>query len=460
VNMQSGFLAGAAALRESLAARRLTNREFGDWQLQKFRRLARHAAQHSAYYADIVRDRSINLDTCTPEDFPVLTKSLLMENFDRIVTDKAITRQGVSDFLLKSKDPAEKFLGRYRVMHTSGTSGEVGYFLYSGADWARGMMGAVLRRRRRPRPLHSRSRRGKFRFAFYGATGGHFAGVTMASAMSRGIAKLFAEVRVFEINSPMQQTLDSLNEFQPDILSGYTAALRMLGDKQKQGSLHIAPLFIAATGETVTRGDMAFLGEAFNAVVTSAYGCTEHLAVGGSDPDGETMTLNDNAIIFEFHEDHSLFTNLFNHTIPLIRYRMSDILIPIPQPEDAPHRLQIRNLVGRTEKVPIFVTRDGSSDFISPHTINEIFVPGVMRFQMRLTGPSSFRFLACLALALDASSRQAALDGLKARLSEILDQKGMSGVSFEVAPVEDLPVDPRTRKFRLIVDDRPAGEAA
>jgi phenylacetate-coenzyme A ligase PaaK-like adenylate-forming protein len=455
--MLSGIGAGVSALLEGLATARLNNREFRIRQLKKFRKLARHAGRHSSYYTGIIRDSSIDLETCTPEDFPVLTKSLLMENFDRVVTDPAVTRQGVTDFLARSKDPAEKFLGRYRVMHTSGTSGEVGYFLYSDADWARGMMGVAFRRRRRLPPLHSRTNRGRFRFAFYGATGGHFAGVTMATAASRGIARLFATVRTFEINAPMQQTLDSLNEFQPDILSGYTAALRMLGEKQKEGALRISPMYIAATGETVTRADMAFLSEAFNAVVASAYGCTEHLGVGASDPDGETMTLNDNSLIFEFRADHSLFTNLFNYTMPLIRYRMSDILIPVEQPKDAPHRLVIRNLVGRTEKVPTFVNRDGAKDFISPHTINEIFVPDVMRFQLRLTGPSSFRFLACLAPGLDAIRREAALAGLKARLEEILAQKGMPNVQFEISIVDQLPVDPRTRKFRLIVDDQAAG---
>src|SRR6185436_16214948 len=96
----------------------------------------------------------------------------------------------------------------------------------------------------------------------------------------------------------------------------------------------------------------------FGAEVTSAYGCTEHLALGASDPGGETMTLNDANLIFEFYEDHSLITNLFNYTMPLIRYRMSDILIPVPLNDPDDKRLVIRNVVGRTEKVPTFVNRE------------------------------------------------------------------------------------------------------
>lgn len=443
----------AGKLAEARRDARLTTAEFHRARLERFRKLARHAAAHSAYYADIVRERGIDVATCAPADFPLLTKSILMANFDRIVTDPRITRQKITDFLDRSKDPAEKFLGKYRVMHTSGTSGEVGYFLYSNSDWLRGMIGGAFRqRRKRERPRRRPGQRGKFRFAFYGATGGHFAGVTMTTAAAGGPMSLFATVKAFEINAPMPETTARLNAFRPDILLGYTAALRMLGEKQRDGALRISPMAIAATGETVTQADMAFLQAAFDCNVTSAYGCTEHLGLGASDPGGETMTLNDSELIFEFADDHSVITNLFNYTMPLIRYRMSDILVPAGAPDA--HPLAIKNLVGRTERMPVFLNASGVRDFISPHTINEIFVPGVARFQLRLTGASAFRFLVILDPALDAPGRAEAMAGVDARLGEILAQKGMPNVAFEVVAVDDLPVNPRTRKFQLIVDDR------
>lgn len=441
-------------LREARRDASLTREQYEAARLEKFRKLVRFANRHSPFYADIIRERGINIDACAPADFPVLTKTILMANFDRIVTDKRITKQAISDFLQISKDPAEKFIGRYRVMHTSGTSGEVGYFVYSSADWLGGLLGGNLRRRRRMMGRRKRVRGGRFRVAFYGATGGHFAGVTMVTSASRGIASLFADVRTFEINAPLPDTIEQLNAFQPDALGGYTAALRMLGEKQRDGFLKIAPMGIAATGETCTRSDMEFLKACFGAEVTSAYGCTEHLALGASDPGGETMTLNDANLIFEFHEDHSLITNLFNYTMPLIRYRMSDILIPVPLNDPDDKRLVIRNVVGRTEKVPTFVNREGVEDFISPHTINEIIVAGAARFQFRITGKSSFRFLIVFDPALDEAGRATTLAGVRAALDHILAQKGMSNVTFEVAPVDDLPVDTRTRKFKLIVDDR------
>ena len=363
---------------------------------QKFRALIRHAGTRAPYYANIIRERALDVNTCRATDFPLLTKSILMTNFNDIVTDRRVTKQVIADFLSRSTDPKERLFDELTVMHTSGTSGEVGYFVYSAADLGRVRSGASRYRESFRGLLPGFGRRlRRLRLAFYGATGGHFAGVTGMASMQQGIAKLFIDARAFEVNTPLPAVVAQLNQFKPDALWGYTTALKMLGDEQRAGRLNIRPAAVAASGETVTQADMQFLSAAFEgATPLSLYACTEHLMLGISDPGGESMTLTDDNLMFEFYEDHSVITNLFNHTLPLIRYRMSDILRPITAP-DAP-RLQIQNLVGRTEQMPVFVNGAGAKDFISPHIINEIFVKGVTRFQMQITGPSSFRFPICL----------------------------------------------------------------
>lgn len=418
---------------------------------RKFRELARHSAAHSPYYAAIIRERGIDLASCTPADFPVLTKSLLMANFNAIVTDRRVTKQVVAEFLSRSKDPGERLFNSLTVMHTSGTSGEVGYFLYAPADYGR-LRTAAMRNRAVFRAVFPKFgwRLRRLRIAFYGATGGHFAGATGVASMQRGIRSLFVDARAFEVNTPLPDAVRKLNEFQPDALWGYTTALKMLGAEQRAGRLKIGPTAVAATGEMVTRADMQLLEAAFGgAVALSMYACTEHQLLGISNPDRETMTLLDDDLVFEFHEDHSLITNLFNFTMPLIRYRMSDILRPVSAP--GARRIVIQNLVGRTEQMPLFENAGGRRDFISPHTINEIFVEGVARFQMQITGPKSFRFPICVEPQLDGAQRAAAAAAVAARLREILEQKGLGNVSFEVPIVADIPVNERTRKFQLIV---------
>jgi phenylacetate-CoA ligase len=418
---------------------------------KKFRALLRHVHANSPYYANIMREKGLDVESCGVGDFPLLTKSILMANFNDIVTDRRVSKQVIADFLSRSTDPKERLFDELTVMHTSGTSGEVGYFVYAPADFGR-LRAAAMRNRETYRgllPGFGRRLR-RLRLAFYGATGGHFAGVTGMASMQRGIQRLFVDARAFEVNTPLPAVVAGLNRFKPDALWGYTTALKMLGDEQRAGRLDIRPVAVAASGETVTKADMQFLSAAFGgATALSLYACTEHLMLGISNPDGETMTLMDDNLIFEFYEDHSVITNLFNYTLPLIRYRMSDILRPVSAP-GAP-RIQIQNLVGRTEQMPVFVNASGVKDFISPHIINEIFVKGVTRFQMQITGPSSFRFPICVDPELDESQQAIAAAGVRMRLAEILAQKGLANVAFEVQIVADIPLNERTRKFQLIV---------
>ncbi len=426
-------------------------------KLKKFRALVRHANSHSRYYQQLIAERGISLDTCVPTDFPLLTKAILMANFDAIVTDPSITKQGIANFLTKSSDPSDLFLNKYTVMHTSGTSGEMGYFLTEKSDMRRSFRGNMFRFRRGGG--NGKSMRmswpglRRLRLAFYGATGGHFAGATSVARMQKGLARLILKAVPFEVNSPLPSVVEQLNEFKPDFIFGYTTALKILGEQQRQGILKIAPRAVAATGETVTKEDMSYLSESFAGVsVFGLYACTEHMMMGVTNPDCETMTLTDGNLIMELFDDHSVVTNLFNYTMPLIRYRMSDILQPLSAPGVYP--VVVENLVGRSEQMPSFRNAAGTMDFISPHTINEVFVKGVTRFQMQITSDTSFRFAVCVEADLSDDQRIAIVQGVEQRLSEILQQKGLENVRFEVPIVEDIPVNPVTRKFQLIVQER------
>jgi phenylacetate-CoA ligase len=70
---------------------------------------------------------------------------------------------------------------------------------------------------------------------------------------------------------------------------------------------------------------------------------------------------------------------------------------------------------------------------------------------MQITGPSAFRFPICVDAELDEREQAIAAAGVRMRLSEILSQKALGNVAFEVEVVADIPLNERTRKFQLIV---------
>lgn len=65
---------------------RLSRVELEASKLKKFRKLVKYINKHSPYYSNIIRERKINVRSCVPEDFPVIDKTILLDNFDDIIT--------------------------------------------------------------------------------------------------------------------------------------------------------------------------------------------------------------------------------------------------------------------------------------------------------------------------------------------------------------------------------------
>lgn len=85
--------------------------------LRRFSRFASYLQRHSPYYARIIKERGIDPGHARPEDFPVLTKSELMEHFDEIVTTPGLSKREIELFLESSHDPGDLMHGRYVIVH-------------------------------------------------------------------------------------------------------------------------------------------------------------------------------------------------------------------------------------------------------------------------------------------------------------------------------------------------------
>jgi len=416
----------------------LTREELEAERLESFRRLVAYARERSPYYADLITERGIDPARCSPTDFPVLTKREVMNNFDRLVTDRSITKDKATRFLSTSKDPLELFEGRYYVLHTSGSSGEIGIYPYSRDDIARGLA-------KTPSPPWSGLRR--TRTAFFGATKGHFAGVTLASVFKGSALRFLFKMETYEINSPIDSVIKGLNAFRPDVVAGYATALKILADKKRQGALRIAPRLLMSSGEPLNPDDRSVIESTFKAPLMNSYICTEHVYMGLGMPEYKGIYLLEDDLIFELHEDHTCITNLFNYTLPLIRYRMEDVLQPIDDEDRLYPFTKVKEVVGRSEYIPYFTNRSGGEDYI----INEFFVRNLRRFQMRVIDKGSFVFKVIIDRSIGEAERAKTLEEIETRLRATLSEKGLDNVMFKIEEVDDLPVDKKTGKFKLIL---------
>ena len=93
---------------------------------QRLRERLTHARTHSPFY----RKRYRELPTDAPlSELPPVTKTELMASFDDWATDRAISWREVEAFLGSRSHIGQRFLGRYLVWTSSGTTGTPGVFL-------------------------------------------------------------------------------------------------------------------------------------------------------------------------------------------------------------------------------------------------------------------------------------------------------------------------------------------
>ena len=432
------FLAAVVELKRS---RRLPPDAVAERRLRRFRELAVYARERSPYYRRVMQEQTIDPATSTPEQFPVMTKRLLADHLGEIVTDPRLTKEAIHGFLEHSRDPSNRLLGRYVVLHTSGSSGEPGVALFDPRAWARGIASAL---QRGDVSLIGRRRR----VAYLGAVNGHFAGISMTGSVRDWPLRRFFELRPFEVNQPIQRIIDGMNEFKPDIIVGYGSAMRPLADAQLAGRLDIAPMAVSSSGEAILPADLAVIEQAFGRCVSNVYACSELMFLGRQDPGSPSMRLFENDLIFETAADHTLVTNTVNRIMPLIRYRLDDVLVPL---EADGERKAFSGIVGRMEQTASFVNSNGREEWFGWHLIAGLMVPGVRRFQMQITGPDSFRLLLELEEGLDATGIEAARRGMDNDVRAALVAKELANVRFSIQVVESIPIDPHSGKFRLIV---------
>jgi phenylacetate-coenzyme A ligase PaaK-like adenylate-forming protein len=273
---------------------------------------------------------------------------------------------------------------------------------------------------------------------------------------NHGTNQLFYDVRTYDVNLPMSQIVDGLNQFQPHMLSGYAAVLKLLAAAQESKLLRIQPTMVGNGGEPLSPELKGYLERVFGVPVVNAYASSEHLYMGLTLPGSRGMHLLEDNLIFELHDDHTCVTNLFNHTLPLIRYRMDDVLVPDVGDKSRYPFTRIREVIGRSENALEFTNRHGARDFIHPIVIVEFIVRGLHSWQIVLVDQASFIFRVRFDTGLSHEQKQAARRQVREKMRALLAEKEMDNVRFEIEEADTLPIDPVSGKFRLVVRQSPS----
>ena len=369
--------AGAAAL---LQRDRWSREQLADYQGKRLRSLIRHAVEHSPYYRAALGPGA---ETAELSALPTLSKRVLMEQFDRIVTDRRLHVADLERFLAHA-DAGALYRGEYRVFSTSGTTGVPGLFLYSQAEFAHWVTVFV-------RSFARLGMTPETRIVGVGAPSALHVSQQVIAAMQAGRS---GAPRV-SVATPIDEMVAALNAYGPEVVGGYPSVLALLAEEQLQGRLEIAPRVVLTTSEVLTEDAAARIEAAWTKPV-EGYFTTEVGVVAAGSLDHVGLHVCEEAIV-EVVDDAGrpappgqpgakvLLTNLVNRTQPLIRYELLDSveLAEDPDPSGRPYD-RITRIDGRSDDVLRLPARGGGTVSVHPYRLRAPFVKllDVLQYQI------------------------------------------------------------------------------
>jgi phenylacetate-CoA ligase len=355
VSTRDAVLAGMA---EHVARMTWDRQRIARTQRQGLCNLLRTAVDHSPFHRR--RLAGIDVEAIAPEDLsslPVMTKTDMMDALDDVFTDPRLRQADIEAALAVTHDQPVPILDQYVALASGGSSGRRGVVVHDNASLA-GFLSAVIR------PSLTRV-----------PTGAEIPGEPITMAMvaapsavhATGLLGAFAaeadgpgQIHMIAATRPIHDIVRELNELRPKRLTAYASMLGCLAAEARAGRLHIAPIEVSSTSETLQPEIRSAAAEAFGLPVLDGFGSTEGLV--GMTPLGEdVLEFNSDMCIVELvdADNHPvrqglpaakvLLTNLYNLTQPLIRYELNDMFTRQP---DSPHHGHLRATVhGRSDDI-------------------------------------------------------------------------------------------------------------
>jgi phenylacetate-CoA ligase len=380
------------------------------------------------------------------ERLPRMDKVELMESFDELVTDRRLRRDELFGHLERI-DRDELYLGEYRAMATSGSSGRKGVFVYDRQAW----IGILAQFLRYSAWIGIKPKVPRMRIA--SVAGG--VPTHMSQRVAASVAVGIHRVTPLAATAPLASLVEQLNAARPEALNAYPSMARLFADEQLAGRLRLRLRLMSTSSEPLPAETRDRLERAFGVRPFNLYGtteglwgcdCAEHAGVHlfedfsiveNVDADGRPVPAGESGA-------RLLVTNLFNRIQPLIRFELGDMVSVDPEPCPCGRTLlRLRELEGRSEDV---IRLRGVA--VHPMQFAPLSSdPDVREFQVVQEGERLRIRLALRAGANGAAAR------LQATLAERLRKAGIAEPAIEVEVVERLERPPGG-KLALVVADR------
>ena len=221
-------------------------------QEKKLRELLVYAYDNSTYYHRVFEEAGITrkqIPLMPLSAFPVLDKQLLMEHFNELVTVSDLKQEDLRRFDREESTEQKKFKDEYHVVHSSGSTGTPGYFIYDEAAWSQMLLGiirAALWDMTMPQILKLLWKGP--RIVYIAATDGRYGG---AMAVGDGIEGVHADQLFLDVKTPLAAWIRQIKEFKPNMVIGYPSAIKILGELVEKGEVSLAGQIIVSADDSL-----------------------------------------------------------------------------------------------------------------------------------------------------------------------------------------------------------------
>jgi putative adenylate-forming enzyme len=394
-------------------------------QQRRLRRFIERQLTRSPWYTPYV--------ACPLQQWPLMTKAIMMENFDSINT-AGLKLDDVLACAMQAEQSRQfqATVNGYSVGLSSGTSGSRGVFVVSPreqAAWAGILLAKLL-----PRGL------------FHGERVALF--LRANNNLYSSVRSPWLSFEFFDLFDPFEQHFERLNRYAPTIVVGPAQVLRSLALARAAGRVTINPRKVISGAEVLGPSDKELLSATLG-TVGEVYQATEGF-LAATCAHG-TLHLNEAHIHVEPHWlDGERFvpviTDFTRTTQPIVRYRLDDILMrrPTPCPCGNPE-MALDGIEGRCDDLLLLPGANG--------TQVEVFADGLSRaIAQTLPHTADYRLVQAgmTSLALYVESPPGQLTYHQAHLSAYLERVGVAAATLQWELYGSLPATDFSAKRRRI----------
>ena len=440
-----------------------------DIQQQRLRRLLRHAVGNSEFYQDLYQ--GIDIETCSLQDLPTVTKAAMMDNYDRFVTDKRLKLHDIQNWLKDNQTSGKLYLGHFSPFLTSGSTGENALIIYPRKALEVIQAGLLANYPFQPtRSIYNHIRKiagylvgKKLRIAIITVPIGNIGPLFRRAPK---LHRFFTEMKLLSVLDPIDQVVEALNKFQPDQLVSVTFFIAQLAQEQLAGRLQLAfshPMAcIVGAGEILAEHTQKLALKAWDMKIHDTYGTMEcyHMATSCS-MYGQLHQMSHLCIIEIVdrncrpvprgqYGEKILLTNLINDTQPIIRYEIEDVTGYADQSCQCGSPLAtLLPLQGRTKEFLYFKHSHGGYVRFLPNILYTTLrnMHEIRQFQIVQTARNELTFIYVLQNNVLKIEQK-----LNHTLTKALSTRDLEDhVSLKFKQVASIPRDERSGKYRLII---------